>query len=178
MKALKMVGIIIGVMVIILMIVIAMQPSEAHLQKSIVINAPPSSIFPEVSNFRKFSEWEPWSKTDPDVKQTFEGTDGTVGSKMSWDGPKIGSGSQWIEEIDENKRVKCGMSFGGSDGKYYSEFILDPEGNGTKVTWSYGGPNSGIAGKAMWVILGPMLAGQYDEGLKDLKTRIEGKGSE
>ena len=29
------------------------------------------------------------------------------------------------------------MSFGGDEGTFYSEFILEPDGEGTKVTWTY-----------------------------------------
>ena len=160
---------------VILAIVISMQPDTAHIEKSIVIDAPAASIFPEVSNYRNFNVWSPWAKMDPEAKQTFEGPDGSVGSTMSWNGPKTGTGSMTIEEIEENKRVKSAMTFGGSDGKFSSEFILTPEQNGTRVTWTYDGPNVGFAGKAMWVIMGSMLSSQYDQGLKDLKEVVETK---
>lgn len=175
MKALKIIGIAVAVILVILGIVIAIQPSHGHIEKSIVINAPASAIFPEVSNFKNFIAWSPWSKMDPEVKQTFEGPDGEVGAKMNWDGPKTGTGSQWIEEIEENKRVKNGMSFGGYDVKYNSEIILEPEGEGTKVTWTYDGPNDGVSGKAMWLFMGSMLNSQYEQGLKDLKQIVESK---
>lgn len=175
MKTFKIVGIIVLAIVAVLGIVIAVQPSEAHLERTIVINAPASAIFPEVSNYKNFSAWSPWTKMDPEVKQTFEGVDATVGSKMNWDGPKTGEGSQWIEEIEENKRVKSGMAFGEFEGKFYSEFILTPEGEGTRVTWTYDGPNDGLGGKALWVIMGSMFSSQYDQGLRDLKQLVENK---
>ena len=175
MKALKIIGITLLAIVIILGIVISIQPSHGHIEKSIVINAPASKIFPEVSNFRNFTAWSPWSKMDPEVQTTFEGPDGAVGSKMSWNGPKTGTGSQWIEEIEENKLVKNGMSFGENDIKYYSEFNLTPEGEGTRVTWTYDGPNGGVSGKAMWLFMGAMLNSQYEQGLADLKQIVESK---
>ena len=175
MKILKIVGIVVLALLAILGIVIVMQPSEAHIKRSIVINASASSIFPEISNYKNFVVWSPWSKMDPGVKQTFEGTDATVGSKMTWDGPKTGKGSQWIEEIEEGKRVRSGMSFEGFEGTSYSEFILEPATDGTMVTWTYEGENDGFAGKAMWVVMGAMLSGQYDLGLKDLKQLVESK---
>ena len=175
MKTFKIVGIVVMALLIILGIVIAMQPSEAHLEKSIVIHAPAASIFPEISNFKNFNTWSPWSKMDPDVKHTYEGTDGTVGSRMNWDGPKTGKGSQWIEELEVDKRVKCGMSFEGFEGTLASEFILEPEGAGTKVTWTYDGPNKGLAGKATWIIMGAMISSQFDQGLKDLKSLVESR---
>jgi hypothetical protein len=173
MKTFKIVGIVLGVIVLILAIVITMQPSEAHLEKSIVINAPASVIYPQVSNLKIFNEWAPWSKMDPGAKRTYEGADGSVGSKMNWDGSETGTGSQWIEELEDNRHVKSGLTFGNFEGKFYSEFLLSPEASGTRVTWTYDGPNNGLMGKAIWVFMGPMLGQQYDEGLKDLKVRVE-----
>jgi len=175
MKTLKITAIVVLAIIIILGIVIAMQPPEAHIEKSIVIKAPVTSIFPEVSNYRNFIVWSPWTKMDPKVKQTFEGGEGVVGSKVNWDGPKTGKGSQWIEEIEENKRVKNGMSFGDSADKFYNEFIFMPEKEGTRVTWMYNGPNNGLGGKLMWVIMGTMLSSQFEQGLKDLKELVESK---
>lgn len=175
MKTLKIISMVVLALIVILAIVIAMQPENAHIEKSIVINAPADSIFPQVSNYRNFSVWSPWTKMDPEVKQSFDEPQASVGSTMTWDGPKTGKGLMKIEEIEDHQRVKSSMTFGGYDGKFYSEFILTPAENGTRVTWTYEGPNAGLTGKAMWVIMGSMLSSQYDQGLKDLKELVERK---
>lgn len=175
MKTIKIVAIVVSALLIILGIAIFMQPSEAHLEKSIVIHAPASLIFPEVSNFKRFNTWSPWARMDPDVKLTYEGKDGTTGSKMNWDGPKTGKGSQWIVDLEENKRVRFEMSFDGFEGNFFNEFILSTNDQGTKVTWSYNGPNAGIAGKATWIFMGVLISSQFDQGLRDLKALVESK---
>ncbi|MEO7990724.1 MAG: SRPBCC family protein [Chryseolinea sp.] len=175
MKALKIIGIILLVIIAIGLVAVLMQPGQAHIEKSIVINAPASSVFAEVSDFQKFNAWSPWAKMDPEAKQTIEGPAASVGHKMAWDGPKTGTGTQWTEEIRENEYVKNGMKFGGSETTYYNEFILTPEGDGTKVTWTYDGANAGLSGKAMWLVMGSMLNNQYEQGLNDLKQIVESK---
>jgi len=175
MKVLKIIGIAVLAIVVIVVIAVLMQPADAHIEKSIVINAPAASVFPEVSRFKNFTAWSPWSKMDPEVKQTFEGEEGTVGSKMTWDGPKTGKGSQEIEAIEENKSVKSTLRFDGYDGVYYSSFMLEPEGENTKVTWTYDGANKGFGGKAMWMFMGSMMKDQFESGLADLKKLVEAK---
>ena len=175
MKALKIIGIILLVIIGICLVAVLLQPSQGHIEKSIVINAPASSVFAEVSDFQKFNVWSPWAKMDPEAKQTFEGPVASVGHKMAWDGPKTGTGSQWTEEIRENEYVKNGMKFGGSETTFYNEFILTPEGEGTKITWTYDGANEGLSGKAMWLVMGSMLSNQYEQGLSDLKQIVESK---
>ena len=179
MKALKIIGIAFGgllaLVIVIGFVATLMQPSQGHIEKSIVINAPASSVFAEVSDFQKFNVWSPWAKMDPEAKQTFEGTASSVGHKMAWDGPKTGTGSMWTEESRENEYVKNGMKFGGSETTYYSEFILTPEGEGTKITWTYDGANEGLSGKAKWLVMGSMMGSQYEHGLNDLKQIVESK---
>ena len=160
--------------VVILTIVIVMQPEKAHIEKSIFINAPATSIFPEVSNYKNFNVWSGWAKMD--AKAT--GTEANVSSKIMWNGSKTGIRLQRVEEIEENKRVKCAMTFAGYDGIFYSEFRLRPEGNGTRVTWTYDGENTGLKGKAIWVFAGGMLASHYAHGLKDLKKLVEDKSDQ
>jgi hypothetical protein len=173
MKALKIIGIVVAAILVIALIAVFMQPAKGHVEKSIVINAPASAIFPHINSMKNFTAWSPWSKMDPGAKQTFEGAEAGVGAKMSWVGKKTGKGSQWVEESVENERVKTGLSFEGFDGTSWAELKLTPEGSGTKVTWTYDGDNKGFAGKAMWVMMGGMLGGQYEDGLKDLKQLVE-----
>lgn len=173
MKILKIIGIVILAFVVIILGAALMQPSQGHIEKSIVINAAPSAVFPHVNTFKTFRQWSPWAKMDPDAKYTFEGPDSGVNCKMNWDGKKTGKGSQWITESEENKRVKSALTFEGFEGTPVAEFTLTPEGSGTKVTWTYDGPNAGIGGKAMWLVMKGMLEGQYDEGLASLKKLVE-----
>jgi Polyketide cyclase / dehydrase and lipid transport len=173
MKALKIIGIILAAIIVIVLVVVFMQPGKGHVEKSVTINAPASAIFPHMNDLKKFVVWSPWSKMDPTAKQTFEGAVAGVGAKMAWDGPVTKTGSQWIVESVENERVKTGLAFGGEPDPTWAEFKLSPEGNGTKVIWTFDGENKGFSGKAFWLVMSPMLGSQFEDGLKDLKTLVE-----
>lgn len=175
MKALKIIGIVLLSIIVILLVVVLIQPSQGHIEKSVVINAPASAVYAEVSSFKNFNAWSPWAKMDPQATYSIGEVPSGMGAKMSWDGKTIGKGSQWIEEAVENQRVKCGLAFEGFEGKAYAEFVLSPEGEGTKVTWTYDGDNVGMGGKAMWMMMKGALATQYEQGLNDLKQVIESK---
>lgn len=175
MKTLKIAATVVGVISFIMAIVITVQPEQAHLERRIVIDAPDSVIFPYLSNFRKLSIWWPWPKMDADLKQHYEGVDGTIGSKVTWQGDKAGNGSMVIEEIDENKHVKSVMTIAGQTTTATSEFKLIADEKGTAVVWTYNGINDGLIGKAKWVVMGTLLSSQYDLGLKNLKKIIEEK---
>jgi len=175
MKTLKIAATVVGVICAILVIVISIQPEQAHLERVIVIDAPDSVIFPYLSNYRMLSTWWPWPKMDADLKQSFEGVDGTIGSKVIWNGAKAGNGSMVLEELDRNKHVKSVMTIAGQKRTATNEFLLETDKQGTRVTWTYNGINDGVMGKPKWLLMGTLLSSQYDLGLKNLKTMIEEK---
>lgn len=173
MKILKIIGVIILAIVVIGGIMASMQPAQAHIEQSIVINASPATVYQELNSFKSFAKWSPWAKMDPDAQYVFEGPESGVGSKMTWNGKKVGKGSQWIEESEENKRIRNGLSFEGMDGKAYAEFIITPQGAGTTLTWTYDGTNEGFRDKAIWLFVSGMLNDQYAQGLNDVKAYLE-----
>lgn len=173
MKALKIIGIIVVALIAVVVVIVLVQPSQGHIERSVVIQAPAPQVYSRLVSFESFNEWSPWAKMDPDAKYSYEGAAAGIGAKMKWDGETVGKGAQWIEETEENKRVKNAMSFEGMEGTYYAEFILSPEGEGTKVTWTYDGANNGFAEKAMWVVMKGMMENQFEQGLNDLKQLVE-----
>lgn len=173
MKILKIIGVVILAVLVIGAILTSLQPAQGHIEKHIVINAPASTVYQELNSFKSFAKWSPWSKMDPEANYKFEGPEAGVGARMSWDGKKVGKGSQWIEESVENAKIRNGLSFEGMDGKASAEFIITPMGNGTDLKWSYDGDNGGLMGKAVWMFMSKMLEDQYEQGLTDLKAYLE-----
>ena len=175
MKTLKIAATVAGVICAILVLVISIQPEQAHLEREIVIEAPDSVIFPYLSNYRILSTWWPWPKMDAGLKQDYEGIDGTIGSKVIWNGDKAGNGSMVLEELERNRHVKSLMTISGQKRTATNEFVLAPDKQGTLVIWTYNGINDGVMGKAKWLVMGTLLNSQYDLGLKNLKKIIEEK---
>jgi hypothetical protein len=59
--------ILIGLAVIILvfLIVVALQPAEFRVARSITIAAPAEVVFGQVNELKKWEAWNPWGKIDP-----------------------------------------------------------------------------------------------------------------
>jgi uncharacterized protein YndB with AHSA1/START domain len=180
MKILKIVGIGLLSLIVIAVVAVSMMSPKAHMERSIVVNAPPASVFSQLASFEQFNKWSPWTKMDPEAKQTLEGPAQGVGAKMSWDGPQTGKGSQWTVEYEENKRIKNAMAFEGMEGQIFAEFVLEEVPEGTKVTWVYDSDASGTSfGNASMTkvfhafMVEGMLGDQYNQGLNDLKQIVE-----
>ena len=179
MKTLKIVGIVVGIVVLGLAALMMSAPSRNHVESSIIINASTASIYKEANSFKNFTAWSPWAKLDPAALFSYEGPESGVGSKTTWEGPGFGKGHQEIVESVENTSVKSRLSFDGSRGAYISEIKLEPVDGGTKVTWTYDSDFSqargmgGSFGKVLEMFIAGEIQNRFGMALQDLKEVIE-----
>lgn len=178
MKILKIIGIILLVIVLAVVVFVLTLKGEGHMERSITINAPVEKVFMVVSNFEYNKDWSPWYKLDPDTKYEYTENKSGVGAKYSWDSedPNVMTGEQEIIEVKENELVNTRMAFGDMTGTYYASFILKPnEDSTTELTWTYDGKADAMGEKFFIDYLAESFLGsQYEQGLTDLKTFIEG----
>lgn len=161
-------------------IIIALQPAQFTVTRSIVINAPPQAPFELVHDFRKWQEWSPWEKMDPNLKRTYDGADAGEGAQYHWVGnDKGGEGKMAITKTKPHEQVLLDLNFiKPFEAKYGTEFSFTPEGEGTRVTWTMTGENT-FLGKAMSLIqdMDQMIGKDFEKGLADMKTVAEAKAA-
>lgn len=154
-------------------VVVAMQPDEFEVERTAVIDAPASAVFEHVNNLRKWNEWSPWAKLDPNAKNSYAGPESGVNAAMSWSGNMdVGVGSMEITESQPGEYVKYKLDFlEPMEGKSTAEMSLVPEGGKTKVTWSMNGKHNFIQ-KAMCLVFNgqEMVGQQFEQGLSNLNT--------
>src|SRR4051812_47716968 len=77
--------------------VVAMQPSEFHVERTATVAAPPASVFAHVDDLHKWEAWSPWAKLDPAAKVAYEGVPAGKGAGFTWSGnDKVGEGRMTI----------------------------------------------------------------------------------
>ncbi len=177
MKILKILGIIIGIILIVGITGIAVLPSVAHLERQATINASVSDVFAEVNGFGTFNKFSAWAEMDTTFQYTIEGSATGVGAKYSWSSvnPDLGTGSIEIVEVLENALVKSSMKFGGYKGNPTASWILSEDGGNTVVTYTYDEENIAGIDKIMTLFLDSFLGSAYERTLEKLKARIESK---
>ena len=164
------------VLLVLLAIVVALQPSDFRISRSAAISAPPEKVFAQVNELRNWEAWSPWAKMDPSMKQTYEGPAAGSGAVSRWAGNnEVGEGSMTITESKAPEQVRIRLEFikpmaGTSD----VNFTFKPQGRETLVTWNMAG-KSNFAGKAfdLFMDMDKMLGSQFDQGLAQLKAVSE-----
>ncbi|MNJ91268.1 Bacterial transcription activator, effector binding domain [compost metagenome] len=159
---------------------VSTREGQFRYERSGVIAAPPEKIFPYLSNLKNGDKWSPYEKVDPNMKKTFAGNDGEVGSTMVFEGNKdAGSGKLEILKIVPNELVEIKLTMTAPmHAENIVEYRLTPEANGTKFSWSMSG-DGGFMGKLVNVFIDveKMVADQFSEGIANLKAHVEGPTS-
>lgn len=160
--------------------VVAMQPSQFAVTRSILIDAARADVFPHVNNLRKWENWSPWAKLDPEAKSEFEGAEEGIGALMRWDGNKdVGQGNMEIIESIPAEFIKFQLIFlKPMAGTSYATFRFDIENDMTKVSWTMTGHNN-FAAKAVGLVMNcdKMIGGYFEKGLAQLKAVAEQKSA-
>jgi len=148
-------------------------PRTAHVERSIVIDAPGEKVFALISDFKAWEKWSPWYGIDPETKYTYSGSG--LGARTTWQSNErsVGSGSQEITAIDAPKSMTTALDFG-TEGPAVANFTLVPDGSGTRVTWAFDVDFSdSYFGRYFGLAMDRMLGGSYESGLANLKKLAE-----
>ena len=119
------------------LVVVAMQPSEFRVERTITIAASPDAVFPHVNDLYKCDAWSPWAKLGPNAKVGFEGPDSGEVASMNWVGnDEVGAGKMTITESKPNDLVNFRINFiEPFVGTSTSSFTFKPHGDKTAVGW-------------------------------------------
>ncbi len=165
----------IAVVIAVFVIIVATRPVDFRVSRSASIAVPPDVVFPHINDMKKWQEWSPWAKLDPNSKATFEGPVAGAGAVFRWVGNhEVGEGSMVITESRTNELIRFKLTFlKPMEGTCDTEFTFKPEGGATLVTWTMASKNGFIA-KAMSLFMDceKMCGDQFEQGFKNLKEVI------
>jgi len=173
MKALKIIGVILAILVALFLIVALFLPSKIHMEKSLVINKPASLVYKQVNNYHNWSAWSPWQAGDPAMTSTYEGPKMGVNAKTVWVSKKYGDGSMTIVESQPYQKVTSSLDFG-QRGTATSDFLFADDPAGTKVTWTLDIPSlSYPVDRYFGAMMPAMMNPIFINGLEKLKEVTE-----
>lgn len=173
---LKLFAIIIVVIVAGVLLFAATRPDTFRVERTTRIKAPPEKIFPLINDLRRFNTWNPYEKKDPNLKGSYSGAASGKGAMYVFDGNQdVGKGS--VEITDSTPPLRVSMQLHmiePMEARNNVEFILEPGGDTTRVTWAMHGPVS-YFGKIIHLFfnMDRMVGRDFEAGLAGLKAVAE-----
>jgi uncharacterized protein YndB with AHSA1/START domain len=170
--------ILIAVVVLIAAVLIyaATRPDSFRVERSATIKAPPEKVFALVNDFKRWDAWSPWEKKDPSMRRSWGDATIGKGASYSWEGNKdVGQGRMEITESVPPSKISIKLEFVKPfEARNAVDFILQPKGDTTNVTWAIYGPSPYIS-KLIGIFcnVDSMIGKDFEAGLADLKAVSE-----
>jgi hypothetical protein len=163
--------IVVGILVVLGLA--ATKPARYTVQRSITVNAAPEKAFALINDLHRWPEWN--EKGNTDVTRGYRGTPAGKGAVAEWDG-KGNSGTVRLEILESSPtliRVQADW-VKPFKARNMNIFILEPQGNSTRVTWALDGENV-FALKVMTVFASTdrLMGSHFESGLSALKDIAE-----
>lgn len=170
-RFLKFAGIGIVLLIAVVLLIATTKPAEFRVERSLVVNAPADSIRAFISDFHRWTLWSPYEAMEPNMKRSYDGPSSGTGAVYSWVGEKVGTGRMEILGVNSAK-VVIKLDFTSPfEAHNTAEFLLEPQGDATRVTWAMSGPNNFVS-KVMGVFfsMDAMVGKDFETGLKNLNS--------
>ena len=176
MKALKKILLGIVTLIALVLIIALFVKKDFAVERSITINKSNQEVFDYVKMLKNQKNWSSFSQADPDMKEWYKGTDGTVGAVYGWESKMMGNGEQVITKIAEAERVDIEMHFKGMMGStspaYLATKVLSD--STTQVTWAMSGKmNYPMNFMGLFMSMDDMIGTEYQKSLEQLKGVLE-----
>jgi uncharacterized protein YndB with AHSA1/START domain len=149
-------------------------PSTFSVERSTVIKAAPRKVYDLVVEPKQWAKWSIWNQRDPNMHITYSGPPFGMGARWSWVSKTEGTGSMEFVRVEPDRTVEYTLSFPELNMKSAGALRLEPQGDGTKITWS----NSGDTGKNpvkhyLTLMMDRMVGPDFEAGLANLKALAE-----
>ncbi len=149
-------------------------PDTFRIERRAAIAAPPEKIFPLINDLAAWRAWSPWEKLDPNMQRTYGASTTGVGGNYAWESKKAGAGRMEIVESGPSKIVIKLDFLKPFAAHNMVEFLLQPEGAATTVTWAMYGPQPFMS-KLMGLFfnMDKLVGKDFETGLANLKAEAE-----
>jgi hypothetical protein len=137
----KFVKILLGLVLTLILVYFALcfvAPKRSDVSVTQTIKASPQAVFAEIADFKNWDKWANWNNIDPNMKKEYSGPSNAVGTSYTWKSTNknVGNGWQKIMVSDSaTGHFQTQLMFEGVSGTSLSDFKVEPDGAGSKVTW-------------------------------------------
>ncbi len=176
MKILKTILVVLAILIAIPLVIALFLKKDYALEREITINKPKQEVFDYVKLLKNQNNYSTWNMMDPNMTQSYQGTDGTVGFISAWESKKMGNGEQEIKQITDGDRIDTELRFKGMMGSsspvyMTTEALSDTQ---TKVKWGMSGRmNYPMNFMQVFVSMDNMIGDEYAKSLANLKGVLE-----
>ncbi len=159
--------------VLLLLAISYLLPSETRVERSLNSAASPEVIFSMIEDLEQWPNWSPWHAQDPEMAIVYGDIRSGEGAYYEWKGEIIGKGSYLIEQVNPPASLIARLDMGQPEPSQ-DRWILEPTtGGGTRITWAVISPANDPISKYVGLLLKPLIGRDLETGLANLSAAAE-----
>jgi uncharacterized protein YndB with AHSA1/START domain len=167
MKAVRIILIVLGVLLLALVGAYFAMPSHIHVASTETLDAPHTAAFSHANNLRTWSQWTAWAQKDTTLRWEYSETSSAVGDWMRWKG-KDGNGKLTLTEVVPNEKLVYTMEFDGFKPSSGTMTFANQDGK-TQSTWTMDADLEGPF-RLMALVFESAIKEDYAQGFKGLEA--------
>ena len=128
------------IVAVLVVVVGVLLPDHGHVQRTTEVSSPLRQIFDSANTLRRFPDWSPERRLDPQLHMEYSGVRNGPGAEVIWTGNElVGKGTLTIASSDEDSQVKMDVvnDWAGTNKTYTITLDTSENGKTTKITWAY-----------------------------------------
>ena len=163
-------------LVVVLILIGWLLPSQRRIERSILTRGKVEDVFGLVATLKRWPEWTAWTTNRfSDVTMRFEGPDNGVGAIMVAAGKSSGDGTVTITTADPESGIDYTLDFNHGTQVFAGAIHYSNASDGLRITWTLDA-DLGANPLKRWggLAMGSLMGGDMEQGLGNLKRRVEG----
>tara|TARA_Y100000034_G_C6886591_1_gene407150 strand:+ start:1499 stop:2032 length:534 start_codon:yes stop_codon:yes gene_type:complete len=174
MDVLRKLLIFIGILIALLVAISFVLPKEYSVERSVVIEAAPSDVYPYIVDLKEWQKWGVWFKRDPNMKLDYFGPDRAIGMRSVWRSETEGNGEMEITQLEHNSKVVYRLYFPDFDMGSTGVVSISQSPEGSRVVWKDEGVvDNNPINRYFVLFMDSMIGPDFELGLENLKTVVE-----
>lgn len=177
MKALKIIGIVVVVVILGVFVLGMALDKEFKVTADVSIDAPKEVVWQHVASLEMQNKWSPWADKDPNMTSSYKGESGQVGSLYHWSGnDDVGEGEQEITALNPMTRVEQDLRFLAPWESTAEVFfnVGDGENGSATVEWGFVSEHTNMSAiMDFFMDMAGSIETDYKLGLDNLKDMCE-----
>jgi len=148
-------------------------PPRTVVERSILIDAYPATVFALLNDFKQVVQWLPMLDADANAQIDISGPPRGVGARISWNGRIIGQGQQTIVECVPYEKIATQLN-PGTRNPATNVFSLAQENGMTRLSWRHEREFGWyLAGRYFGLMLERIIGPEQEQGLVELGKLAE-----
>lgn len=150
-------------------------PKVMHVEQEYVYDVPTAQVYDYFNNMEKFTQFDAWSESDPNIKIDYSSPTYGEGAYYKWnsENKNLGKGKMQIGEAKKDEFISYDLVFGEMKGNTADVIFQKLDEGKTKVIWSFDSGEANYPFQVFNVLMKGTVQRNLKKGMENLDSLLQ-----